>query len=137
MLIRLPLLPHPVRWLPVGIVAGLICYWSLVTTPPSLEVASTPTELTTSGYAGLAVPDSYAHHATAYAILTLTPAYGLADHQASSAARALLVFTVATGYGGVIEVAQLFQPDRVGSLVDVFVNAVGAATALSWYGLER
>ena len=147
---RIPLLPAPVRWLPAVAVAALICYWSLVTTPPttlpvslSFPSATADPTVTTSGpdisaaTLGLEFSDPHVRHAIAYATLGFTLAYGLSDSERPILRKALLVFAVATGYGALMEAGQLFVPERTASLVDVAANAVGAAVALSWYGLER
>ncbi|OVE83128.1 hypothetical protein B2G88_17105 [Natronolimnobius baerhuensis] len=110
----------------------LICYWSLVTAPPAV-VPTRPSTLTTSG----SLPASHQRHATAYAALTVALAYAIADRTRPPAHKALLVFSIATGYGAVMEFGQVFQPDRVASLVDMVANTIGSAVALSWYHLEQ
>ncbi|WP_436344537.1 VanZ family protein [Natronorubrum sp. FCH18a] len=150
MSLRIPLLPRLVRWLPSVVVAALICYWSVIATPPagpSLETAALvgdtaalADDTVASGVGtGVAdsIPDSYTRHATAYATLTLSLAYALADREAPIARKALFVFAIVTGYGALMEVGQLYQPARTTALADVLVNACGAAIALGWYGLER
>ncbi|GAB7020356.1 VanZ family protein [Halostagnicola bangensis] len=164
MSLRVPLLPEPIRWLPAGVVAGLIWYWSLVTAPPAslaLEMAvlaHIPLEtMTTAGQpleggpiagtraataSGFSVSSEWisrgaARHAVAYATLALCLVYALAGRGGSLARTVVIAFVLATGYGIAMEVGQLFQPDRVASLADVVINALGATAALSWYGLER
>lgn len=139
--VRIPLLPNPVRWLVPLAVAGLICYWSLVTTPPtslSLESTVSSTEPTPAA-SGLSLELSTPHvrHAVAYATLTLALAYALVDRELPIHHKAVLVFSVATGYGAMMEIGQLFQPDRTASILDVMINAVGSTIGLAWYGLEQ
>ena len=119
--------------------AALIAYWSLVTTPPSVTVvgstvAGSPLNRQTLGPD---LPPAAQRHALAYAMFGLALAYALVDSRRSTVRKAMLVFTVATGYGALMEVGQWFHPDRVAALADVAVNACGAATSLTWYGLER
>lgn len=154
MSLRVPLLPRPVRWLPAVLVAGLICYGSLLTTSPIaglLEGLSGATDAvttsTTSAVASSqivpplegreAIPPSYRRHAIAYAALTLSLAYAVTDREASIARKALVVFAVAMAYGIAMEFGQSFLPERTTSLVDIAANAVGAGIALHWYALER
>ena len=144
MALRIPLLPRPVRWLPTLLVAGVICYGSVITSPPALPLGVTsvsgPTTDTASGIGPLlepGFPPSYRRHAVAYATLTLSLAYAVVDHDLPPARKALLVFAVAMAYGVVMEFGQLFRPERTAALADVAINAVGAAIALQWYALER
>lgn len=144
MALRLPLLPRPVRWLPAVLVAGVICYGSVIASPPALPLAVTPitepTAVTASGV-GLILETplrpSDRRHAIAYATLTLSLAYAIADRDLPVARKALLVFAVAMAYGVVMEFGQLFRPERTASIADVTVNGVGALIALQWYALER
>lgn len=139
--LRIPLLPRPLRWLPAIVVASQICYWSLLTTPPTgLPLAAPPGPTATSGIGfGLEGIGSRSgrRHVIAYATLALTLAYAFAGRDAPIVHKALFVFAIATGYGALLEGGQLFRPDRVASLTDVAANAIGAAFALSWYGLEH
>lgn len=167
MSLRVPLLPRPVRWLPAVLVAGLICYGSILTSSPTaglLEALSgaataagtlsgtadavTTDAVTTSATSTVAsspvvpplegeIPPAYRRHAIAYAALTLSLAYAVADREASIARKALVVFAVAMAYGIAMEFGQSFLPGRTTSLVDVAANAVGAGIALHWYALER
>ncbi|RKD98098.1 hypothetical protein ATJ93_1102 [Halopiger aswanensis] len=147
MALRIPLLPRLVRWLgPVGIAAG-ICYWSLVTTPPTISPvgfewgAAAVTGVATSSVGVLldptAVPQSYFQHGIAYALLALALAYALADRESNIIRKALVVIVLATTYGTLMEFGQLFRPERTASVTDGTVNALGALTALCWYELER
>nr|WP_241175308.1 VanZ family protein [Natronolimnobius sp. AArcel1] len=129
------MVPWPLRWLPAGAVGALICYWSLVTAPPALQPLEPTATLTTSGVAS--VPGSYQRHAVAYAALTLALAYAIADRNAPAVRKALLVFSLATGYGALMEFGQFFLPERTASMIDIAINAVGSALALSWYHLEQ
>ncbi|AEH36936.1 VanZ family protein [Halopiger xanaduensis] len=147
MALRIPLLPRPIRWLgPVGIAVG-ICYWSLVTTPPTIPpvgfewAAAAITGVATSGFGvridPTAVPQSYFQHGIAYALLALGLAYALADRESGIIRKALLVIILATTYGVLMEIGQLFRPERTATVTDGTVNALGALTALCWYELER
>lgn len=145
-----PLLPRTHRWLAVAAVAALIGYWSLVTTPPtslslslslSFEFAfgTAPTADTTVRAATVADAPrpSHVRHAIAYATLGLAISYALVGSDYSSVRKSIVVFALATGYGALVEVGQLFLADRVASPIDVVANAVGAACSLGWFVLER
>ncbi|MHC3437895.1 VanZ family protein [Natrialbaceae archaeon A-gly3] len=145
MSLRLPLLPRPIRWGAVLTVAGLIGYWSLITTPPTLSptlvaLTTTPENGTSIQTAGVPLIDvshpAQQRHALAYATFGLTLSYAVTDYELSTTNKAVLVFTLATGYGALMEVGQLFQPDRVASLTDVAINALGVTCSLSWYATE-
>lgn len=81
---------------------------------------------------GGVLADSHQRHLLAYAMLSATFSYALADHPLSMRRRLVLVFGCATGYGAAIEGLQWFHPERVGSLVDVGINAAGAVAGQLW-----
>lgn len=146
MALRIPLLPRPLRWLPTLVVAGVICYGSVIASPPALPLAVTSVSepaFSASAASALApllegeVPPPYRRHALAYAALTLALAYAVADRELPLSRKALLVFAVAMSYGVAMELGQLFRPERTAALADVAINAVGASIALQWYHLER
>ena len=143
MALRIPLLPHPLRWLSTFVVAGVICHGSVIASPPSVPLAvasgSESAIATANAFAPLLeakIPPSYRRHAIAYAALTLSLAYAVAHRDLPTARKALLVFAVAMAYGVAMELGQLFQPARTAALADVTVNALGAAIGLQWYALE-
>jgi len=143
--LRLPLLPRPIRWGAVLTVAALIGYWSLITTPPTIpqtSLAITTTPETETPVKTVTVPlIDFSHpaqqrHALAYATLALTLAYAFTDYDLSTTNKAILVFALATGYGALMEFGQLFHPERVASLTDVAINALGVTLSLGWYAIE-
>lgn len=144
MSLRIPLLPRPIRWLPTVFVAGLICYGSILTTAPTTVPIEALSGTVDAGRASAIAPPlegaihpSYRRHALAYATLTLSLAYAVADREASIVRKAVFVFAAAMAYGIAMEFGQSFRPERTTSLLDVAANATGAAAALHWYALER
>lgn len=138
---RIPVLPTPLCWLPALVVAGLIWYWSLVTTPPTdlpLQSSYSSAQLLTSGFqpTDFEFSSSHQRHGIAYATLALTLGYGFVNDDRPLIQKAILIVVVATSYGILMEAGQAFHPDRTASVVDIVVNAVGAVLGLSWYVLE-
>ena len=123
MTVPFPLLPRPLRWGGVVLVAAVICYFSLLAVPPE-----------TPAPGGLALPTW--RHVLAYFGLGLSVAYAIADWPLSRRRKALLIVLIVTGYGAAIELGQAFVPERHASLTDVLINGVAAATSLVWYLLE-
>lgn len=146
MVFRLPRWSSALRWIPAVLVAGLICYWSVVTAPPPITLEMPP--LTGADIMqATTVPSDLAwldaRHSIAYATLALSLEYALGyyettspqtderrSHERTIARTVLLVLTVTIGYGALIEAGQLFRPDRVASLADAASNGVGATAAL-------
>ncbi|SFC40950.1 hypothetical protein SAMN05444422_10829 [Halobiforma haloterrestris] len=147
MAVRFPLFPRSVRWAATGVVAAVICYWSLVTTPPAFSWPRTgalvpgPAVATSGLHAtGLErLPRSTHQHALAYATLAVTLGYALIDERGLELRlrEGLFVVLVVTGFGAALEVAQLSHPARVGSPIDAIVNGLGATAVSVWYGLDR
>ncbi|MDF9745873.1 VanZ family protein [Natrinema salsiterrestre] len=76
-------------------------------------------------------------HGIAYAVLACSLEYALADRELTVIHVALLVFAATVGYGVLMEIGQLFRPDRVASMADAASNAVGAGAGLALPGLEK
>ncbi|MGQ3414360.1 VanZ family protein [Natrinema sp. LN54] len=140
---RLSFRGPPVRWVPAVLVAGLICYWSVVTSPPPitvpLEASLTPPADSTRA-AVVAIPELGwfdLRHGLAYAALALSLEYAVPDRKMSVTHTILLLFCVTITYGALMEAGQLFRPTRVASMADIASNTVGAGTALALAGLER
>ncbi|USZ67337.1 VanZ family protein [Halorussus salilacus] len=118
--------PGWVRWLGVAVVAGVICYSSLIE-PPSAGIPST-------GPFGLVGIDKWLH-LLAYAGLVGSLAYALATRRdPASAATAALAVLLAFAYGIGIEFGQAVVPTRAFSTGDIAANAVGVALgAVCWH----
>ena len=123
MALPLPVVPRSLRYAAVAIVCGIIFYFSILAIPPD-----TP------------APDSLAlptwRHFLAYFVLGLSIAYTLTDRPISRRRKALLVVALATGYGALIELGQVFVPERHASLADVVINAASVSVSLCWYLIE-
>jgi len=119
-----PLLPNPVRWLGVVIVAAIIFYGSLVTVPETVVDDAQP------GFA----PLHYWRHFVAYAALAGALAYAT-DHWALSRWKhAAVVIALAALYGLAMETGQAFVPHRTDFLItDVAMNTIGASCVLAWF----
>ncbi|WP_226479843.1 VanZ family protein [Natrinema amylolyticum] len=76
-------------------------------------------------------------HGIAYGGLALSLKYALRDHEMAIVQTALLVFCITVGYGAVMEIDQVFRPDRIATLADAASNAVGAGVALALSGFRR
>lgn len=152
-MVRLPRWPSALRWIPAVLVAGLIWYWSIVTAPPPITLEIPPSTGADTVQA-TALPSDLTwldvRHAIAYATLALSLEYAIGHRETTSpqtdeqqsrkrtiARTALLVLAVTIGYGALMEVGQLFRPDRVASLADAASNGVGATAALVLSGLNR
>jgi VanZ family protein len=135
MRVVVPLLPRPLRWTGVVVVAGFIFYASVLTDPPAVASESVTggedifrvlTE--TVGFAR----DQWQHFA-AYGTLGVTVAYALEDWDRGRWQRALVVVGGAVLYGLGIECTQYFLPERVFDLRDIVANTLGALLVLPWY----
>jgi VanZ family protein len=80
--------------------------------------------------------DKYLHFA-AYAGLALALAYATAHWRDAPYRRAAIVFTVAVGYGLLMEFVQAPIPNRYFSLADALANALGASLVVVWFLVER
>ncbi|WP_239638575.1 VanZ family protein [Halorubrum distributum] len=77
-------------------------------------------------------------HALAYAGLAVTLAYALQDSPWRDRSVLAVVFLVAVGYGGSIELLQSTLDARTADFGDLLVNAVGAViAAVCWRILTR
>lgn len=127
--LRLPLIP---RWLRLGgvvAVAATILYYS-VFTPPGSGVIRT-------GPFGVLAYSTWLH-GLAYAGLAVTLAYALQDRPWRDRTVLAVVFLVAVGYGGGIELLQSTLDARTADFGDLLTNAVGAAVAaVCWRVLTR
>ncbi|SFR93465.1 VanZ like family protein [Halomicrobium zhouii] len=121
--VRLPLLPAWLRWFGVAVVAGVIFYLSVVTTPPADPIVEPP-EL---------IPLDKWRHFFAYAAFGGSLAYATTDWGWSTRRLALLVLGTTVLYGVGIEVWQSFVPGRYMSLGDAYANGLGAVLVSPWY----
>ncbi|QCS42033.1 VanZ family protein [Natrinema versiforme] len=141
--VRLPFPGPSVRWVPAILVAGLICYWSVVTSPPSITVPleallTGPTDSARAAIIIIPELDWFdLRHGLAYAALALSLEYAFPDGETTSARTILLLFCVTIIYGALMEAGQLFRPARVASMADIASNTVGAGTALVLSSLEH
>lgn len=141
MSLRFPLAPSCRRWVPTLFIAGLICYWSIVASPPSIPLESPSaavdglTRATVAGLLDLSWLD--VRHGIAYAALALSLEYALESHTRPGIRTALLVFVATVSYGAFMELGQLFRPDRVASLADAASNVAGTTAALVLSDLEQ
>ncbi|WP_225335095.1 VanZ family protein [Halomicrobium urmianum] len=119
----LPLLPTWVRWLGVAVVAGVIFYLSVLTTPPAEPIAR-PFSF---------IPLDKWRHFLAYAAFGGSLGYATADWDWSTRHLAALVLGATVLYGVGIEVWQSFVPRRYMSLGDAYANALGAVVASPWF----
>ncbi|WP_458188101.1 VanZ family protein [Haladaptatus sp. NG-WS-4] len=117
--------PSRVRWVAVFLVASVICYFSVVTSPAG-GVGST-------GPLSLVGMDKW-YHAIGYGVFGTVLAYALEGRR-----RALVLAVVgATGYGVVMELVQLPMALRDASVGDVVADAVGTALAVMvWWFVRR
>ena len=122
--LRLPLVPRWLRLTGVGAVAATILYYSVFTPPGSGAIRSGPFGV---------LPYSTWLHGLAYAGLAVALAYALQDQPWRDWVVLVVVFLVAVGYGGGIELLQSTLDARTADFGDLLVNAVGAAVAaVSW-----
>jgi VanZ family protein len=102
---------------------AVICYFSLLTTPPG-----PPTEQP--------LWDKQLHF-VAYGALTLAFAYATVHYRDRPLVRGALVFGGTLGVGIMIELTQGLTPDRYFGWGDLLANSVGALLASVWFLLER
>jgi len=117
-----PLFPRWVRYLGVVSVAGILLYFSVLSSPPV-----SPPE-----------PDPLCDkklHFVGYGTLTLALAYATAQLRPKRR-RIALVIGLAVVYGLLIEGLQLPQPTRYASLADALANLVGVLLASLWFVIE-
>ncbi len=125
--VPIPLLPRPVRWAGVAVIAGFIFYASILTAPPA-----TPVDDAQPWFLDL----SYWRHLVAYATLALTLAYATDEWGLERWRHALVVVAAVTLYGAGIEVGQWFVPERHFDLFDVVINGVGASLVFGWFAVR-
>lgn len=123
---RLPLLPSKIRWFVVGSTLVVIFYFSIITAPGPDRLEFGPFGI---------LPFSTWLHGIAYAGLAITLAYALVRSPQPNTQILFGVFLVATGYGIGIEVMQLTLPDRTFDEIDVLVNGIGAAIAVTVWNI--
>ena len=127
--LRLPLVPRSLRLTGVLAVAATILYFSVFTPPGSGVIQTGPLGV---------LPYSTWLHGLAYAGLAVTLAYALQDSAWSDWTMLVIVFLVAVGYGGSIELLQSTLDARTADFGDLLVNAVGAAVAaVCWRVVTR
>ncbi|MFD1597540.1 VanZ family protein [Halobellus rarus] len=127
--VRIPLVPRSLRWGVVLAVAATILYYS-VFTPPGSGIIRT-------GPFGVLAYGTWLH-GLAYAGLAVTLAYAFQDRPWRDRTVLLAVFLVAVGYGAGIELLQSTLETRTADIVDLLVNAAGAAiAAVCWRLLAR
>ncbi|TKX72854.1 VanZ family protein [Halorubrum sp. GN11GM_10-3_MGM] len=127
--VRLPLVPQWLRLGGVGLVAATILYYSVLTPPGSGVIRTGPLGV---------FPYSTWLHGLAYAGLAVMLAYALQDRPWRDRTVLFVVFIIAVGYGGSIELLQSTLDARTADFGDLLVNAIGAAVAaVSWRVLAR
>lgn len=115
--------PAWLRWLAVGVVAGVLFYGSVLDSPG--------TGLPSLGPLGAFGLDKWLH-ALGYAALAVALAGALAP-RASTVRVVVLAAILSVGYGVVIEFAQVPVPERSFSVGDILADAVGAGVgAAAW-----
>ena len=120
--IPVPLLPRWLRYLGVVSVAGVLLYFSVLTTPPVSPPEPGP------------LWDKKLHF-VGYGALTLALAYATVHLQPWSR-RIALVVVLPVAYGLLIEGLQLPQPTRYASFADALANLIGALLASLWFIIE-
>lgn len=123
--IPFPLVSRWVHYLSVGVVAGVLFYFSVVTAAP-----------TPGGPKPGPFWDKKLHFA-GYAALALALAYATTQLRDRPRTRAALVLSLAICYGVGIEFTQGFLPQRYFALTDLLANVVGAMLASAWFLVER
>ena len=127
--LRLPLVPRSLRLAGVIAVAATILYFSVFTPPGSGVIRTGPFGV---------FPYSTWLHGLAYAGLAVTLAYALQDRPWRDRTVLVVVFLVAVGYGGGVELLQSTLDARTADVDDLLVNAVGAAVAaVCWRVMAR
>lgn len=120
--LSLPLLPRWIRYLGVGVVLGLLGYFSLAGT------VSAP-----SGAGSLW---DKRLHLIAYAGLTLSLGYATVEYRRHRMLRVLGVIGFALVVGAGIEFAQSYIATRQASSLDMIANAIGVLLASLWFLIE-
>lgn len=122
--LRLPLVPRWLRLGGVGVVAATILYFSVFTPPGSGVIRNGPFGV---------FPYSTWLHAMAYFGLAVVLAYAFEDRPWRGRTVLAVVFLVAVGYGGGIELLQSTLDARTADFGDLLVNAAGTAfAAVCW-----
>lgn len=121
--VPVPLFPRSVRFLALGAVLGVICYFSLFTAPPG-----PPTKQP--------FWDKQLHF-VAYGGLALAFAYATVHCRDRPLVRGVLVLGGTLGVGVLIELTQGLTPDRYFAWGDLLANSVGVILASVWFLLER
>ncbi|WP_096593172.1 VanZ family protein [Halorubrum ezzemoulense] len=127
--LRLPLVPRWLRLAGVVAVASTILYYSVFTPPGSGVIRTGPLGV---------FPYGTWLHGLAYAGLAVTLAYAFQDSPWRDRTVLGVVFLLAVGYGGSIELLQSTLDARTADFGDLLTNAVGAAVAAGcWRVLTR
>lgn len=125
MRLQFPLLPSTLRWLGVAVVAGILVYFSLLTTPPPQ-----PPDPSLGAFW-----DKKLHFA-GYAALGLSLIYATATGPRSPRYRITISLGAAVAFGVLIELLQGPLPNRYFSYADMLANALGALLASGWFLVE-
>ena len=120
--LRFPLFPYSIRWLGVLGIAGVLVYFSLLTT-----VSAPP---------GQGPLWDKKLHLAGYAALGLSLIYATATSQENPTHRALLAVGAAVAFGVIIEILQAPLPARYFSTADMLANTLGALLASGWIVVE-
>lgn len=123
--LRFSLLPKPIRWLLVLVLAVFIFYVSIVTTPP-------PETAINTAKPDLVPLDKWRHF-VAYAAFGGSLAYAWADSGRSLRTTMILIFTITVLYVIGIEFGQSMVPNRYFSCMDAYANALGGILVTPWY----
>jgi len=123
--LSLPLLPRWARYVAAGLVFTAVTVASVTGNVPQPPPG---------GFGDFW--DKYLHFA-AYGGLALALAYATVHWRDQPYRRAAIVFTVAVGYGLLMEFVQGPLPNRYSSLADAVANALGASLVVLWFAVER
>jgi VanZ family protein len=130
----IPLLPKPIRWLGVLVIAGFIFYTSVLTVPPEVAVQDEGVFTFLAQITQFA-QDKWRHFA-AYGVLAYSLAYAIEHWEQDRWYRALIVVTVVGFYGFGIELIQYTQPNRYFTVGDTVANTIGSLLVLGWYSIR-
>ena len=118
------------RWAVALGVAATVCYFSVLSTPPSGSTSRSLFDLLPA-VAGFG-PSQW-RHVLAYAGLAHVLAFAIRHWRLPRWRRAALVIVAAAMYGLGIEIAQSFTATRVFDTMDILANTLGASLVIPWY----
>jgi len=125
--VPVPLVPAPVRWLGVAVVAAVIFHLSVLAVPPEQPIVAGPPDF---------LPLDKWRHFLAYAAFAGSLAYATAEWDWRVRHLVLVIVGLTVGYGVGVEVIQAFLPARYFGLGDAYANAVGGLLVLPWFLLR-